>query len=169
MSLGDATFATHMSCIHGSQYSDHDISDRVVAESNGYCEDDNFNTDDYISDDGGFNYYEDHSGSGGGDVLYYDDDNFEDDEDHSSINSNVNSDNDVDTDDDEDDGDYDDDDEDDDDDETMDHSESNSSYSIMRFILMLFFRIIYKYNISNNAASKILALISFILGMLFDH
>ena len=54
MSLGDATFATHMSCIHGSQYSDHDISDRVVAESNGYCEDDNFNSDDYdyfISDD----------------------------------------------------------------------------------------------------------------------
>ena len=64
MSLGDATFATHMSCIHGSQYSDHDISDRVMTESNGYCEDDNFNTDDYdyyISDDGGFNYYEDHT------------------------------------------------------------------------------------------------------------
>lgn len=38
--------------------------------------------------------------------------------------------------------------------------------SMLKFILTVFFRIIVHFNIPNNAASKILAFISFVLGML---
>lgn len=41
-------------------------------------------------------------------------------------------------------------------------------YAIVQFIVTVFFRIIHHYNISNKAASSILALLSFAFGMLVE-
>ena len=54
--------------------------------------------------------------------------------------------------------------------EPMEHSDSgDSSHSLIRFIIIIFFRIVHKYCISKNAASKILALIYFALSMLHSN
>lgn len=49
--------------------------------------------------------------------------------------------------------------------EQTEHCDYESNGSLLRFILTIFFRIVYHFNISNNAASKILTFISFLLGM----
>lgn len=45
--------------------------------------------------------------------------------------------------------------------------DQNSKPSLLQYILIVFFRIIHRFNISNNAASAIIAFISFILGLFF--
>ena len=54
-----------------------------------------------------------------------------------------------------------------DEDERMEEQcDIESNNYLLQSILTIFFRIVHHFNISNNAASKILALISYVLGML---